>query len=347
MESSKRISVKDIARGMNVSLSTVNKALTNKKGVSEARRAEIIEYANQLGYKVNKVAQSLARNEIRIGIIISNDWAPFYKLMEKGLSEEIKKLNDYNVSGIMKYFYHSSDVIQTIQNHIKELLNQNVQAIVLTPIEGDYTNILKLINKKKVPLVLLGSDITSYGERLLRVRINANMSGRIAAEVTRLFLQPQKSAAVFIGNKDLEVHKEKVQGFYDESGREPAIPVIGVFETQDDPDLAYVLTRKLLNEKPDLGAIYVATANSASVCKCIEEHGFIGKVKVIATDIYEEQSKYMQEGIIAAAIDQNTELQGKLAVRSVYSYLSEGKLSDNEILVAPIIVLRNNMAQFL
>lgn len=343
----KRVSVKDIARELNISLSTVNKALTDKPGVSEKKRNEIIEVANKLGYKVNKVAQSLARNEIRIGIIISNQWQPYFKAMEKGLTQELDKLVDYNIRGIKKYFQHTPEVTNQIDNYLRELLEQNVQAIILTPIEGDYSNILKSVNQKNIPIVLLGSDIRSYGKRLLSINVNARLSGQIAAEIIRLFLPPEKAAVIYIGNKDIEGHKEKVTGFYEEAQRENAIPVVGVYETQDDPELAYVLTKKILNEHSDIGAIYVATANSISVCKCIEDLGFAGKVKVIATDIYDDQSKYMQEEIIVAAIDQNTELQGKLAIRSLYSFLCEGKTPENEILVTPNIVFRNSLKYFL
>ena len=100
-------------------------------------------------------------------------------------------------------------------------------------------------------------------------------------------------------------------------------------------------------ERQDIGAIYVATGNSSAVCKCIEDNGFIGRVRVVATDIFTEQIEYMNKGIVAATIHQNAELQGKLALRALYSYLSEGKLPEGKILVTPQIALRSNIEQVL
>ncbi|RJQ39625.1 MAG: LacI family DNA-binding transcriptional regulator [Nitrospiraceae bacterium] len=347
MEKVKRVTVKDIAKELGISLSTVNKALTGKNGISESRRFEIIDTANRLGYKVNKVAQSLARNEMRIGIIMPNDWPQFYKFMEKGLNVELERLADFNMKGIFKYFSHKQNLAESIQLSLSELMQQNINAIILCPVYHNYENILKQIQEKNIPLVLLGSDITAYGKRLTCVRVNAELSGKMAAEIIRLFLPSDKVAAMFIGNKDIEVHKEKVNGFFEEANNRTPITIAGVFETQDDTELAYVLTKKLLLERQDIGAIYVATGNSSAVCKCIEDNGLIGKVRVVATDIFKEQIEYMNKGIVVATIHQNADLQGKLALRTLYSYLSEGTIPQENTLVTPQIALRSNVEQVL
>ncbi|OGO79964.1 MAG: hypothetical protein A2Y21_03310, partial [Clostridiales bacterium GWC2_40_7] len=276
-----------------------------------------------------------------------DDWPQFYKFMEKGLKIELERLSDFNVKGIFKYFSHKEKLVDHIQSNLNELLQQNINAAILCPVYFNYENILKVIHDNKIPLVLLGSDLTSYGKRLVCVRVNAELSGKMAAEIIGLFLTPEKSAAVFIGNKDIEVHKEKVKGFFDEVNINARFNVAGVFETQDDAELAYVLTRKLLLERQDIGAIYVATGNSSPVCRCIEDNGFIGKVKVVSTDIFNEQIEYMNKGIVVATIHQDPELQGKLALRALYSYLSEGRLPEETILVTPQIALRSNVEQVL
>ena len=49
----KKVSVKDIAEELNISLSTVHKALTGKGGISEARRKEVLDMAKRMGYDLN------------------------------------------------------------------------------------------------------------------------------------------------------------------------------------------------------------------------------------------------------------------------------------------------------
>lgn len=347
MNKPKRITIKDIATELGVSLSTVNKALTGKSGIREKKRNEVINVANRLGYKVNKVAQSLARKEMQIGIIMPNDWPQFYEFIKKGLEVELERLSDYNIKGVFKCFSHKENFEKKMMESLDGLIKTGVNAMILSPAYNNYKEIMNKIEQKGIPLILLGSDITSYGKRLSCIRVNAELSGKMAAEIIRMLLPADKAVALFIGNKDIEVHNAKVVGFYEESNKINPITVAGVFETQDDSEFTYMLTKNLLEQRDDIGAIYVATGNSKAVCKCIEEHGFVGKVKIVATDIDKEQIEYMDKGIIVAIIHQNAELQGKLAIRTAYSYLSEGKLPEENILVTPQIALRNNIEQVL
>jgi LacI family transcriptional regulator len=346
MGKKERVTVKDIASELGISLSTINKALTGKSGVSDLKRAEIIETANKLGYKVNKVAQSLARGQIRVGIIIPSDWPQFYRSMERGLKIEFERLSDFNVEGVFYHFVHKEQLADQIQSSFDELMRQKVDAVILCPVYYNYASILRRLQDEDIPLVLLGNDLATQNRRLTCIRVNAEQSGELAAEMIGFMLPTGSSASVFIGNKDIEVHREKVIGFNSEAKR-IGFDIAGVFETQDDSDLAYVLTRKLLNERKDVGAIYVATGNSSAVCRCIEENGFLGRVRVVTTDVFDEQIEYMNKGIVVATIHQNAELQGKLALRALYSYLSEGILPEPVILVAPQIALRCNVEQIL
>ena len=85
----KRVSVKDIAQKLNISLSTVHKALTGKSGVSEERRREVMRAAHDMGYVVNSVAQSLARKDINIGILMPSEWQGYFEHMKAGIEKEI------------------------------------------------------------------------------------------------------------------------------------------------------------------------------------------------------------------------------------------------------------------
>ena len=78
MQNQKRVSVKDIAARLHVSLSTVHKALTGKPGIGEARRQEIIKIAEEMGYSVNTAGQTLSRKSINIGVMIPSLWQEYF-----------------------------------------------------------------------------------------------------------------------------------------------------------------------------------------------------------------------------------------------------------------------------
>ena len=153
-------------------------------------------------------------------------------------------------------------------------------------------------------------------------------------------------AVVLIGNKDMQDHKEKANSFIQELEKDN-YKVGYVYETQDEPEVAYYLTCKVLREIHDIGGIYVATGNSVAVCKCIAEHNMAGKVKVIATDIFPDIAVYVEQGIIHGLIYQDPVTQGRIAVKVIYEHLTQRKVCEQNIFVQPQLVLRSNFRSFL
>ena len=110
LKDGRRVTVKDIAEKMNVSLSTVNKALTGKSGVSEKRRAEIVAMAKEIGYEVNHIAQALSRGVIKIGVIIPSLWRQFFSAIEDGMRMEFEKLAQQKVEGVFRQISHAAEI---------------------------------------------------------------------------------------------------------------------------------------------------------------------------------------------------------------------------------------------
>ena len=74
---SDRVKLFDIAAKVGVSATTVTRALNGKAKVSDSVRQRIIATAKDMGYVPNKMAQSLSRNEIKIGVLYSQEPAEF------------------------------------------------------------------------------------------------------------------------------------------------------------------------------------------------------------------------------------------------------------------------------
>ena len=114
---------------------------------------------------------------------------------------------------------------------------------------------------------------------------------------------------------------------------------IGVFETQDESELAYQLTVSTLKQYPQLRLIYVATGNSVAVCRAICDHG------KQAEDLLGGLQNYIKQGIVIGALDQHLEEQGAVAVTTLYQYLTEGTLESSEIKIAPSVLLQSGMLE--
>ena len=75
----RHVTIKDIARIAGVSTSTVSRALSGSKELSEATRERIVKICNEQGYRVNALARSLIRSRTNvIGLIVPEVTNPFY-----------------------------------------------------------------------------------------------------------------------------------------------------------------------------------------------------------------------------------------------------------------------------
>lgn len=341
----RRTTVKDIASHLNISIGTVSKALTGKNGISEETREAVLAAAQSLGYKVNRIAQSLARNPITIGIVLPKVWPEYYGFLAEGMQNVLERMHDYNV--VARYRNISSLFsVDEINHALESFIQEGVNAVVLCPASvTECGNSLDKLYQNNIPVVLLGTDLQE-GKRLTCIRVDADMAGRLAGEFMGWVIPQNKSAAVLIGNKDMRDHCEKVEGFTHEMQMN-SHKVEGVYETQDEPEVAYYLTKKIIREKPDLGGIYVATGNSIAVCKCIVDHGLEGKIRIIGTDIFPDIKKYVDEGVMNGVIFQDPVRQGEIAIKTIYSYLVERKPCEQEVFVHPQLILRNNIASYL
>lgn len=336
-----RVTMKDISRETNVSINAVYKALNGKSGISQKTREAILKKADEMGYQVNRVAQSLARKPILIGLIATEERLGYSNNLIKGVKLELGTLEDYNVSGkfyIISAPYSKEKTMQAVA----DCMEDQVDALIVCPHQQDADNksLADAINKLTIPVVSLGSELAGVS-RLCCVKVDTYTSGKLAAEFMSKVMRPDRSAVAFIGNKDFNEHKEKVAGFMEEANR-CGMKVEGVFETQDDPNIAYYLTDRIINNCQDVGGIYIATGNSAAVCRCIKEHNG-DQLRILGTDVFEEIRNYVEDGTMSGIIFQDPVKQGRNAVKMLYSYLVERKEVENEFLIAPQLVLRSTV----
>ena len=88
----KRINITDIANALNVTPSTVSRALNGGGKVSEKKRNEILALAKELGYRPNPIAKSLLANRTNtIGLIIPEFTHHFYSRMLAGIESVTSK----------------------------------------------------------------------------------------------------------------------------------------------------------------------------------------------------------------------------------------------------------------
>ena len=90
----KHVTIKDIARSLCISVSTVSRALTDDKNIRKETREMVIEEAKRLGYKRNPVAMNLKMGRTNtIGVIVPEMHTPYASQVINGIQDVLYKKN--------------------------------------------------------------------------------------------------------------------------------------------------------------------------------------------------------------------------------------------------------------
>lgn len=351
MKKQKAVTVKDIANKMNISLSTVNKALTGKKGISEKRRKEILTLAKKMGYAVNYSAQAMSRNPLSIGVIMPKNlmWFNYFNYMHMGIVQEFERLKNSKVNGYIELVDYKGELSQ-VEEAVQRLQEAGVDAIIYCPALYHSDGIGEIFRKTELPFFLVGASNKEI-DAMCTITTDGKQSGAIAAEFMELIL-PEGKVAVFTGYKNFEAHAEKVDSFAEKIAKNEKLELVSVMETYDKEDTARQCAKELFEMHPDVKGIYISTAVAEPICGYIKEIGLAGKVKVITTDVYPQLVKYTEDKTVVATIFQNQVMLGKMAVKSAYEYLTmsrtyceDGWEMYKKMLIRPQLLLPSAIAE--
>jgi LacI family transcriptional regulator len=98
------ITIRDVARAANVSISTVSHVLSGKRPTSGSTRRRVEDVIKQLGYRPNRVAQSLVwRRPFALGLIIPDITNPYFPAFALGAEDRVRRRGYTLVLGNSEY----------------------------------------------------------------------------------------------------------------------------------------------------------------------------------------------------------------------------------------------------
>jgi LacI family transcriptional regulator len=145
----KKISIKDIAKLTNTSITTVSFVLNGKGRISKEISEKILTIARENGYEPNRMAVGLRTGASKvIGFIVEAIGGPFFGAMAKVIEEEAEK-RGYGV-----IYCSTNNNIQKGKDVISMLSRQQVDGYIITPLKGLEKEVQNLAANGK-PVVLI------------------------------------------------------------------------------------------------------------------------------------------------------------------------------------------------
>ncbi len=125
--SKEQITIKDIARMLGLSKSTVSRALNKHSDISQETQQKVIELAKRLDYQPNIVAQSLKHQRTNtIGVIIPETVNIFFAKAVDGIQRTA------NLSGINVIICQSNESLATEKSNLNTLLANRVDGLLVS-----------------------------------------------------------------------------------------------------------------------------------------------------------------------------------------------------------------------
>lgn len=337
--------IKDIARALKVSIGTVDRALHGRPGVSDKTKARVMKMAEQLGYQPNLAARALKLNRsYAIAAILPKHIAHFFEPLRAGIQTAAERTVSVNLTlDFHEYPRVGTGDLQAVESAVR----RHYDGLILVPANTrDFDQLIHRVTRAGTAVVCVGSDAPNSG-RAGSVTVHAAVSGAIAAELLAQTLPEPAAVAIMTGALSTLDHTEKLRGFAATLAvHAPHLRLLPALESHERPREAYQQAKMLMQGKSRPEGLYLSTANSVPVLQVLDELRLLGKVRVVATDLFEELVPLVESGKVLATLFQRPFAQGKLAFETLLRSLLDGNSAQADIRLAPHIVLRSNLSLF-
>ena len=204
----KKITLKQIAKELDVSVSTVSKALSGSKEISEDTTQKIQAFAKLYNYRPNNIALSLKNRKTKtIGILIPEIVHHFFSTVIRGI-ERIANRRGYNVIVGLSNESFSKEII-----NMEMLANGSIDGFILsiskeTLLKQDYHHFNATINQG-MPIVLFDRVVDEV--KCDKVIVD-DFNGAVKA-VTKLIGNNCKNIALITTMDYVSVGRLRTQGY--------------------------------------------------------------------------------------------------------------------------------------
>jgi LacI family transcriptional regulator len=199
------VTIKDIAKALSLSTSTVSRALRDSYEISPETKKLVLEYAEKINYHPNPIALSLKERRSRsIGVIVSEIANSFFSQSIDGI-ESIAYKNGYNVI-----------ISQSRESYEREVINLNYLTsrsidglLVSVAAETKDFTLLKELYDRGMPIVFFDRVVNEINTHKVTVD---NYKG--AYDATSHFIENGYTKIAAIANNEiLSITTERIAGF--------------------------------------------------------------------------------------------------------------------------------------
>ncbi|MDW7695958.1 LacI family DNA-binding transcriptional regulator [Flammeovirgaceae bacterium SG7u.111] len=200
-----RITIKDLAKQLNISTSTVSRALRDHPEINPKTKKAVLELAQELDYQPDLVSLSLLQKKTNtIGVIVPKMGYHFFSEVMDGI-EEVTSAAGYTVLVCQTNESVDREILNT-----KQLTARRVDGFLIS-ICGETSNFdhFRYIQKQGIPLVFFDREC----EEMDTSKVLADNYNAIRQAVEHLIDEGCKRIAFMAGPEKLSLSNSRLQGY--------------------------------------------------------------------------------------------------------------------------------------
>ncbi|HKJ32023.1 MAG TPA: LacI family DNA-binding transcriptional regulator [Balneolales bacterium] len=338
MKKKKKTTINDIAQELNITASTVSRALQDHPRISDATKKEVLKTAKQLNYHPNNIAAALRKGKSNlIGVMVPGTDENFFASAIRGIEEVANK------AGYRVLITQSNDSYEKEKTNVDAMLEAQVDGIIASIAMGtkEVSHFQKIIDRG-IPLILFDRFNETVDANI--VALNDYQGAYKAVE--HLIEQGCKRIVHFAGYQNISIYKERFRGYKDAlEDHDISFDENLVFECDMKLESGQKLAKKLLtmSELPDgifsssdnsaMGAMQVLKANNVKIPDQIAIVGFSN----------ETFSSFVEPAL--STVEQHSKKMGQLSAKLFLEQLEPNVESEpltRKIILTPKLIIRDS-----
>lgn len=309
-----------------VSVGTVDRVIHSRGEVNELTRKKVLRIIEDLGYRPNLQARSLAlKKTYKITALLPSGKKtgnPYWALPRAGIIKAANEMADFNTEVSLKYFT-TNDRTSFIKQY-KSILKDKPDGVIFSPIFNKQALDFSIAcNQEEIPFVLIDSNIEE-ADALSYFGQNTFQSAYLAAKLMTYGLG--ENACILIVNltntgsitSHLQKRKKGFLASLKKNGK--SIKTINADIDLADKSEPGKSLKKVFSENPQIEGVFVTNSRVHLVANFMCKNNICNTL-LVGYDLVSKNIEHIKKGNIDFLICQKPEEQGYKSVKALSNFL--------------------------
>jgi LacI family transcriptional regulator len=329
--------IKDIAKHLKVSVSTVSRALNNHPDIREETKQEVMEAVKRFNYTPNALARGLIqRRSLTVGLMIPDITDPFFSALAHDVEDVLSE------SGYQVFYGNTSRRADKEKRFLTNAIERQMDGLIVTPDFMDEETV-ELLQRMEAPIVFLRRRPPAE----LKVPFVDVDHYRGACDAIRYLLELGHTNIGFIGMPEYSfTGQERRRGVIDTLTQHGIDPAAGMIVAEEKMEASgYEAMGKLMAQFPAMTAVFAANDTlgiGALEWLAKNDVAVPGQMSVIGFDNLEATDLFW---IKMTTVAQPRKEMGRKAAELLIDLIQHGQTAGEPILLDTELVVRRTCAK--